>query len=66
MNCQFVIGSINVSIATSLTWHVKKGEELTEEISVGPEVVVFEVGVQVVDEKFFLQFLLHIWYDAQV
>ncbi len=42
----------------SLTYNVDEGEQLTEEVSVSPEVVVLEVGVDVVQDELLLQSLL--------
>ena len=50
----------------ALTHDVEKGEELAEEVSVGPEVVVLQVGVEVVDEQLLLLPLLHLGDDPQV
>ena len=50
----------------ALTHDVEEGEELAEEISVRPEVVVLQVGVEVVDEELLLLPLLHLGDDPQV
>ena len=50
----------------ALTHDVEEGEELAEEVSVGPEVVVLQVGVEVVDEELLLLPLLHLGDDPQV
>ncbi len=50
----------------SLTYNVDEGEQLTEEVSVGPEVVVLEVGVDVVQDELLLQSLLPLRDDPQV
>ena len=44
------------SIRTS---DVDESAEFTEEISICPEVVMFEIGVHVVGEKFLLELLFH-------
>lgn len=49
-----------------VTYDVEKGQDLAEEVSVGPEVVVLKVGVQVVDEQLLLLSLLHFCDDPQV
>ena len=51
---------------TLLTYDIDKGQELAEEISVGPEVVVLQVGVEVVKQELLLLSLLHLGDDAQV
>ena len=49
-----------------LTDNIEKRQQLAEEVSVGPEVVVLQVGVQVVQEEFLLLPLLNLGDDAQV
>ena len=49
-----------------LTDHIEESQQLAEEVSVGPEVVVLQVGVQVVQEELLLLPLLHLGDDAQV
>jgi len=43
-----------------LTRDTQKSQEFTKEVSVGPEVVMLEIRVEIVDKKLFLQFFLHI------
>ena len=44
----------------TLTYNVDEGQELTEEVSVGPPVVVLQVVRQVVQQQSFLLALLNI------
>ena len=46
--------------ASVLTYNVDEGQELTEEVSVGPPVVVLQVVRQVVQQQSFLLALLNI------
>ena len=48
------------------TEYVEQGQELTEEVSVCPEVVVLEVGVQVVQQQLLFRPFLGLGDDAQV
>ncbi len=48
------------------TSDVDEREKLAEEVSVSPEVVMFEIGVHVIDQKLFLQLFLNLGDDAQV
>ena len=50
----------------SLTYDVDEGEEFTEEVSVGPPVVVLEVVGEVVEQQPLLLPLLHVLHDADV
>ena len=48
--------SVTVDIC-GLTYDIDEGEEFTEEVSVGPEVVILQIGVEVVEQQFlFLTF----------
>ena len=58
--------SLSRSLCQALTHDVEEGEELAEEISVRPEVVVLQVGVEVVDEQLLFLPLLHLGDDPQV
>ena len=49
-----------------LTYDVDEGEEFTEEVSVGPPVVVLEVVGEVVEQQPLLLPLLHVLHDADV
>ena len=49
-----------------LTSDVDECEELTEEVSVRPEVVMLQIGVHVVDQKLLFQLLLYFGDDAEV
>lgn len=49
-----------------LTKNVEQCEELTEEVSVGPEVVVFKVGIQVVEDELLLLPFLRLGNDAEI
>ena len=48
------------------TYNVDESQELTEEISEGPEVVVLEVRVEVVQDQLLLQSFLRLRDDPQV
>ena len=50
----------------SFTSDVDEREKLAEEVSVSPEVVMFKIGVHVIDQKLFLQLFLNLRDDAQV
>ena len=50
----------------SLTYDVDEREEFTEEVSVGPPVVVLQVVGEVVEQQSFLLALLHVLHDADV
>ena len=45
-------------LCVSLTYDVDEGEEFTEEVSVGPPVVVLQIVVQIIQEKLLLLLLL--------
>ena len=49
-----------------LTYDVNESKKFTEEISVGPEVVVLEIRVDVIKDQFLLQSLLTLGYNAQI
>ena len=49
-----------------LTEDIDQCQEFTEEVSVGPEVVVLQVGVQVVEEELLLLTFLGLGDDPQV
>ena len=51
---------------TNLTYDIDQGKKFTEEISVGPEVVVLEVGINVIKDQFLLQSLFTLRYNAQI
>ena len=53
-------------ITESLTYNIYQSEKLAEEVSVCPEVVVLEVGVDVVQDQLLLQPLLALGDDAEV
>ena len=53
-------------ITESLTYNIYQSEKLAEEVSVRPEVVVLEVGVDVVQDQLLLQPLLALGDDAEV
>jgi len=58
-----------VSVYTNelgLTEYVEQGKEFAEEVSVGPEVVVLEVRVQVVQEQLLFGPFFGLGDDAQV
>ncbi len=48
------------------TYNIQQGQQLAEEVSVGPEVVVLEVGVDIVQNQLLLQSLLPLGDDAEV
>ena len=50
----------------SLTYDVDEREEFTEEVSVGPPVVVLEVVCEVVEQQPLLLPLLHVLHHADV
>ena len=50
----------------ALTHDVEEGEELAEEVSVGPPIMVLQVVVQVVQQEFFLLLLFHLGDDPNV
>jgi len=43
-----------------LTRDIQESQEFTKEVSVGPEVVMLQIRVEIVDKQLFLQFLLHV------
>ena len=49
-----------------LTCNIDEGEKFTKEISVGPEVVLFQIGVQIVNEQFLLQLLVSLGLDSHI
>ena len=42
------------------TCYIDESKKFTEEVSVGPEVVLFQIGVKVVDEQFLFEFLVSV------
>ena len=42
-----------------LTYNIYQAQQFAKEVSVGPEVVVFQIGVQIVQQELFLLSLLH-------
>ena len=41
-----------------ITCHIYKSKEFTEKVSIGPEIVLFKIRVEVIDEQFLLKFFV--------
>ena len=48
------------------TCYIDESKKFTEEVSVGPEVVLFQIGIKVVDEQFLFQFLVCVRLDSNI
>ena len=46
------------------TCHIYKSKKFTEKISVGPEIMLLQVWVEVINQQFFLQFFVCIWLNS--
>ena len=49
-----------------LTSYIDEGEKLAEEVSVSPEIVMFQIWVHVIDQKLLFQLFFNLRDDAQV
>ena len=58
--------SLKITKNFTVTYDIDQGQEFTEEVSEGPEVVVFEVGVDVIENQLFLQSFLPLRDNAQI
>ena len=48
------------------TCYIDESEKFTKEVSVGPEVVLFQIGIKIVYKQFLFQFLVCIRLHSQI